>query len=276
MIRVTRKNPCPVCGKPDWCLIAEDGSAAICQRVEEGSVKRLGEAGWLHRLTNRTPRRRIPKRQPDTRPAKDFYTLSRRYQKRLTQPLLEALAGRLCVSRKSLQRLQIGFDRSHYSFPMRDGHDRIVGIRLRSHTGQFAVTGSRNGLFWPAGVKADSNNLLFIVEGESDTAALLDLDFDAIGRPSCSGGTGYIKTLLKDHDRQVIIVADKDPPKKRPDGSVWRPGEEGAQRLANEIKSITRSLRVIKPPVGKDARQWYIAGATAAVVMAIANNAKFI
>lgn len=50
MCRVSRQNPCPICGKPDWCLVAPDGSAAICQRVTEGAVKKCGEAGWLHVL----------------------------------------------------------------------------------------------------------------------------------------------------------------------------------------------------------------------------------
>ena len=49
-LRVSNARPCPVCHKPDWCLVAADGSAAICARVLEGSVKRCGEAGWLHRL----------------------------------------------------------------------------------------------------------------------------------------------------------------------------------------------------------------------------------
>ena len=52
MLRVNRANPCPVCGKPDWCLVAADNSVAICQRIEDGSVKKCGEAGWLHRLSN--------------------------------------------------------------------------------------------------------------------------------------------------------------------------------------------------------------------------------
>src|SRR4051812_30069671 len=55
--RVSRENPCPVCGKPDWCSVAADGSVATCQRVEAGAVKDLGEAGWLHRLREDEPRR---------------------------------------------------------------------------------------------------------------------------------------------------------------------------------------------------------------------------
>jgi len=47
MKRVNRETPCPVCGKTDWCLVSADKSAAICARVEEGSKKRSGDAGWL-------------------------------------------------------------------------------------------------------------------------------------------------------------------------------------------------------------------------------------
>ncbi len=34
---VGRENPCPVCGKPDWCLAAADGSAAICANRDPAS-----------------------------------------------------------------------------------------------------------------------------------------------------------------------------------------------------------------------------------------------
>jgi len=53
MERVTRSRPCPVCGKPDWCLVAPDGSAAICPRVKEGALRKCGDAGYLHILTDR-------------------------------------------------------------------------------------------------------------------------------------------------------------------------------------------------------------------------------
>jgi len=37
MQRVSKANPCPVCGNPDWCLITEDGSTVICQLIQEGA-----------------------------------------------------------------------------------------------------------------------------------------------------------------------------------------------------------------------------------------------
>ena len=64
-LRVSRSRPCPICGKPDWCLIVgptDDPTAAICARVESGN--RRGDAGWLHRLRDDgrtfTPTLRIP------------------------------------------------------------------------------------------------------------------------------------------------------------------------------------------------------------------------
>lgn len=47
------KIECPICGKPDGCLLSkddpEDPSAVICRVVEEGSRKQTG-LGWLHVL----------------------------------------------------------------------------------------------------------------------------------------------------------------------------------------------------------------------------------
>lgn len=50
MIRVSKKNPCPVCGKPDWCMISPDGQSAICARVSSDKPVGNRGAGWLHRL----------------------------------------------------------------------------------------------------------------------------------------------------------------------------------------------------------------------------------
>lgn len=53
--RVSKDRPCPVCGRGDWCLLATDGRAAICCRVE--SDHQWCDAGWYHRLgRGRRPR----------------------------------------------------------------------------------------------------------------------------------------------------------------------------------------------------------------------------
>jgi len=54
-VRVSKHNPCPVCGKPDWCLIARDGKAAICARIESDKPAGNKGAGWIHTLDNPTP-----------------------------------------------------------------------------------------------------------------------------------------------------------------------------------------------------------------------------
>lgn len=278
MIRVRKDNPCPICGRSDWCLVAESGSAAICSRIEEGSVRKAGDAGWLHKLTpDQRPAKRYVAKPKKQAPPPDFYMLTQRYLMTVTG--FDRLSKELGVSVSSLQRLQVGWKAKPiaYAFPMRDGGNRIVGIRLRLPSGKkFAVAGSKNALFWPVGVKADSKNLLFICEGPTDTAALLDLGFDAIGRASCNTGAGYIKTMIGKHNRQVVIVSDKDGPKDKPGGGVFYPGIEGARRLAADIKAVVRSVRVIKPPHNKDIREWYQSGATAAKVMILVDNARFL
>ena len=62
-VRVNKRNPCPICGKPEWCLISADGKAAICARTP--SDKLAGNAGWLHKLNSS---HQIPIPQPNTYP----------------------------------------------------------------------------------------------------------------------------------------------------------------------------------------------------------------
>ena len=56
MIRVSKQHPCPVCGRPDWCGIAEDGVVAVCMRVESNQTAKNG--GWVHVI--RLNRKRKP------------------------------------------------------------------------------------------------------------------------------------------------------------------------------------------------------------------------
>jgi len=100
---------------------------------------------------------------------------------------------------------------------------------------------------------------LLIAEGATDTAALLDLGFNAVGRPSCTGGVKLLVELVKRLVAlEVVIVADADVP-----------GQRGANNLAAVLVAYSPAVRIITPPAGvKDARSWKQAGATSADVQA--------
>lgn len=49
-LRVNRHNPCPICEKPDWCLVFEDGKTAICARIESDKPAGNKGAGWIHKI----------------------------------------------------------------------------------------------------------------------------------------------------------------------------------------------------------------------------------
>lgn len=257
--------------KPDWCSVSENGEVVVCMRTE--GPKECKSGGWFHSLTE--PVKYEPAPRKIKKPAiRNFAAAAAQYVENLIN--INKLADELGVSIRSLERLDAGWNGQAYTFPMRDAQERIIGIRLRSTKGKWAVPGSRNGLFWPEGVYSASDWLLVICEGPTDCAALLDMGFDAIGRPGCLGGVDLIVEFLKGLRRDVAIMADRDEAKERPDGSVWYPGQEGAKRLSKAILPIARSVRVIKPPFCKDVREWRRAGATREVVESVLNNARYV
>jgi len=119
---------------------------------------------------------------------------------------------------------------------------KIVGIRIRHESGKkWAVRGSKAALFIPSGMRRDGP--LIVCEGPTDTAAMLDLGYDAIGRPSCRGCHEYVATMGKGRD--VVIVADED-----------GPGRDGANELARAIRWQCKTTKIIEPNGRKDAREW--------------------
>jgi phage/plasmid primase-like uncharacterized protein len=248
-------------------------------RLEGGKACKNG--GWLHRMTEKPDfqKKKAPATSCRSKPVDiDFWALTLKYIDNLSDDNCQKLADKLgFISTSTLHRLGTGWDGKNYTFPMFDGRNRCTGIRLRTEAGKkFSVTGSQNGLFWPGLVVAKSKETLYIAEGPTDTGALIEMGFEAIGRPSCSGGTEFIKELLKDRNREVVIVADRDSPKTAPDGRQFNPGLDGADRLAKAIKSLCRSVRLIKPIGCKDIREWKNKGATREIVLAVVKNARFL
>lgn len=254
--RVSRRSPCPICEKPDWCLVAEDGSRAICQRVE--SSRRAGDAGWLHALGPVTNLRHRTPSVGVRLEGHDFATYAaqaREFRQSDGPDDVSELSSQLGLSAASLRRLGVGHDGWAWTFPMSDARGRVVGIRRRHPDGsKFAVKGSRQGLFIPQSL--DCCGTVLITEGPTDTAAALDLGFEAVGRPSCNAGDNIVRDLVRRHGcRDVVVVADGD-----------EAGRGGAERLARSLSVLARS-RVIEPPNGiKDLRAWLHAGARPADV----------
>src|SRR4030042_1814088 len=152
-IRVTRHNQCPICGKPDWCLISEDGKIAICARIE--SHKPVGNkgAGWLHTLDNSMP---LPPPKPrlDTK-----QTL--KAMPEVVDKAYHALLAELTLSemhRDNLRRRGLTYAEIHilgYKTLPANGHCELVnwlqGIRLVGVPG-FYVEAGQWQLAGPVGI----------------------------------------------------------------------------------------------------------------------------
>src|SRR5262245_17779515 len=114
-LRVSRSNPCPICKRPDWCLVAVDGSVAICPRVE--SPRRAGEAGWLHRLADPAAHSRRVVRSvvlTDSRAASaGWRQLAAEFTNSLDAGRLLQLACQLGLTPNGLTALGVGWSAGH-------------------------------------------------------------------------------------------------------------------------------------------------------------------
>ena len=250
--RVTRGNPCRVCGKPDWCTF--QGGTACCMRVESPVPAKNG--GWIHR--DPTLRPPPPTARPDEQPTIDAPALVAGWQRATGVWTRRECADRLGVADFSLEALGACWAHEHraWAFPMQDGQGNIVGVRLRAMDGRkWAVRGSRQGIFVPAVVP---QHVALITEGPTDTAAAITLGFFALGRPSCNtGGLQIMAAARRLGVRRVVMVADNDDP-----------GLQGAARVAGEIGLPHTTF--LSP--AKDLRAFLLSGGTREMVEAEIGN----
>ncbi len=138
----------------------------------------------------------------------------------------------------------------------RNPDGEIIGTAYRHPDGSKDFkAGGKRGLIveWPLDAYAGTSQAdpVFICEGASDTAALLQIGLDAVGVPMTGKGGDMLAALLK--DRHAVIVADND-----------KPGEMGAGKIAEQLVLACASVRIIKPPEEcKDAREAVQNGSTA-------------
>jgi hypothetical protein len=305
-VRVTTlRIPCPVCGSKDWCTVTGDGTACNCPRTpsDEPIYGQHGDfVGYLHRLGEdrrdlvSVPRSVVGRAAAPKSPSPRLMGLIDRCRQSRPAPL-EGHARALGVSAASLARLHCTFAADWFcrrcgsaadalAFPMFRSPSRATGVRLRfcqcGH--KSSVSGGHEGLFIPAELSGDGP--LLLPEGPTTTAACLDFGLDAIGRPSCSGGVGLLVELLqrnwgrdlRGRKRELVVVADNDPGKRRPDGTVYYPGQDGAERTATVLASQGWPVRIVQPPRAevKDLRDWLKLGATRAVLDCVIRNASYV
>lgn len=271
--RVSKRTPCPVCDKPDWCLVSRDDppSRAICKRIE--SARRFADAGYLHELAPSTFRSK-PSRCSWTAvirtPVSSFAAVLPPARADVSRDQLGPLAMHLGVSTQSLRRLGGGWLSAEeirslgtkartgaWYFVMFNGRGEPIGARLRNTKGKFALKHSRNGIFIPSG-QSEPLDTLLITEGESDAAAMLDLGFFAIGKPGAGSADLHVAICARRmNPARIVIVADND-----------EIGHASAHALAGRLAADHRDVRVIQPSGAvKDARAWMLAGADRSVVI---------
>lgn len=279
-VAVTRDDPCPICGKPDWCRRKPDNSAVLCHRSPAGGV-----VGWRQgtrtdsgtiwdadsallrhgdSLVSPTPPRQ---RQKPSRPPNWSLLVANRV--RVGVEHVERLAESLGVDVASLQALSTGWDSKYraWTMPQRDAAGKIVGVALRYSQPEIvdgkpktkgSIRGGKHGLFFdPAGWSV-GRGPVFLVEGGSDVAALTTMGLAVVGRPSNVGGVVELRHLLSDLelDRPVVVVAERD---HKPDGAF--PGRDGAIQTARRLsEALGRRVGWGFPPDdAKDSRGWLVA-----------------
>lgn len=275
--RVTRRSPCGICEKPDWCLVAIDGSSYICSRVQ--SSTRAGNAGFVHSGDSAPVDYRNLK--PQAPIIIDAAAICHAHQKAMCSIETVSISETLGVSTESLTYVgvgrAVGWLPGTHSFPMRGEDGRIIGLRLRNVEGQkWAITGSRNGLFFdPGGLLAART--VYLCEGPTDQAALFDLGVYPVGRFSNSGGIDMLRSLLSRTKPDVVIVSEND---GRDDCKfcehnyclACQPGKVGADMVAAGLWGRVKSIKIIDPLKGKDVRAWKQHGATAQTLAAVVSN----
>lgn len=99
LVRVCKQQPCPICGKSDWCRVHRSGAYAICNRVQ--SDRPAKSNGWVHILgsgAGRLPRPPAPQPEMPDVPMAPLRLRDATYRRLLT------LLGLSDLHRRALRR----------------------------------------------------------------------------------------------------------------------------------------------------------------------------
>ena len=176
----------------------------------------------------------------------DFDTLHNEYFSReFIENKGQLLATKWNVSSTIISELGIGWDGHSHTIAMYD-LDKIIGIQRQFTNGfKCMVSGSQLGLIVP--MTMSTGSVLFIPEGASDLACLLDMGFHGIARPNALVGKELVYNWLKRYNPVydlIVIVADNN-----------EAGTIGAVELQDYMDSEHTKTKIVYPGSQKDIRE---------------------
>lgn len=255
--RVSGRDRCAHCGKPDWCLYAPTNpGAAICQRAPFTETP-VGEAGFFHEGTAGPVETLPPRRHAPVRNHHGAVALYHMAHRTTTETQVETLATDLGLPVTATAALAPAYmpDLEAWAFPMRNADGAIVGVRMRNGKAEkWALTGSHNALFVPT--ETSTAQTLWLPEGPTSTIACCAMGMRTVGRPSTNTGFDLIDQYMATHKlTDAVALVDDDLPDPR---TGLYPGLEWSARLADHLLACNprRTLRLVMLPC-KDARALY-------------------
>jgi len=268
---VTATDPCPICGKPDWCGRTRDG-AVRCMREDEppgGWFVAKGtdeEGGTVFRPAGNAAATRRGRTSSAAKPRLSVIQLSRIWARtldHLTPERLQALADSVGLPVEAVDGFGVGIlgycpKWKAYAIAETNASDEIVGIQYRALRGKKkAAYGGSRGIVGVRNLRW--SGVLYLCEGWSDAAALYSIGFeDVLGLPNAGGGSRFLRKILRwGSYSEVVIVADP------------KPREQKAARRLKDALSDLSAVTVVTPLDGRDLREWVIDGATRADIEAL-------
>ena len=259
--RCSSMHRCPICDANQWCSYTADGGVACCTKIQSD---RPSNTGWIHVLDRDKCASPIVTRQPDRSLHHNLFLerMLLEWWDDTSAKMVASLARLLGVTEESLVEIGAAYcrERNAWAFPMYRWPHKIVGIRFRSVNGRkFAEPLSKEGLF--LGDQVTSSGVV-VVEGPTDTAAMIDLGFNVIGRPSNIGREDLVIEAVRECGaNHVAIFSDNDAPGSKAQSFT----RLGVDRLASGIREkVGITVVDVTPPADiKDIRAWKRQGATA-------------
>ncbi len=222
--RVSKANPCPVCGKPDACKVSGDGAVVMCLRIRQGAFKE--SKGWhFHRIGEQAHRQA---------PGSTHYV----GKAHRTYPSAEAAmeAAGASVDGGKLSKVYAYHNRDGQEvmrvgrFDLADGNKQFRPVSLANAGWRIGDPKGKLPLYRLDELPADGT--VFVCEGEKATDAARGIGLAAT--TSAHGSSAADRTDWTPlAGRAVVILPDND-----------EPGRKYAQAVARILAELHEPARI--------------------------------